>query len=113
MTQAWAVRRAGDTIILSRPGRDRLDLYCETVLPPLRPVVVAHEIRKDLWRCLRRVRGFSPVVALRSDPDGLRVKAGGMLCVPRAPRTWIVAALAGLLDTPEVRSRWIAHARLP
>ncbi len=108
----WQVTRAPGCVTLSRPGRARFDLGAGAAFPPLRTVALAHEIRKDLWRMLQDLRGFSPVVEVREDGTGLAVRAGGALPQGARPAPGIEERIAGLLADPDKRARWIAHARL-
>lgn len=112
MSGRWMIRRDGDALLLARPGAGRLDIAVETRFPPLRPTVLAHEIRKDLWRRLQHLRGFSPVVRIEPAPQGLRVVAGGQMNVRHWPRENTLTEIESLLSTPAKRARWIAHARL-
>lgn len=103
--------RHGAAVTLSRPGRARFDVMRETALPALRPVVLAHEIRKDLWRALRDLRGFSPVVRVDPTGAGVRVRAGGEITGGgHWPRAATEAAIDAVLGDPHKRARWIAHA---
>ncbi|WP_138465066.1 hypothetical protein [Poseidonocella sp. HB161398] len=108
----WQVIRNGDSVLLCRPGRGRLDIAAGAAFPALRPVVLAHEIRKDLWRMLQDLRGFSPVVEIRATAAGLEVRAGGEMSGGVQPPPGIGARIGGLLEDPRKRARWIAHARL-
>jgi hypothetical protein len=99
-----------DHLTLSRCLSPRFDLSAEVDLPPLRRHALAHEIRKDVWRVLRRLRGFAPVVQVTPDGHGLRVRAGGAVAgaVPASAHV----ALCDVLNDPDCRARWIRHARL-
>ncbi|WP_108262609.1 hypothetical protein [Mangrovicoccus ximenensis] len=108
----WQVTRDTGCVTLSRPGRARFDVGAAAEFPALRPVVLAHEIRKDLWRMLQDLRGFSPVVEIRVAAPGLAVRAGGMLAGQGRLAPGIEERIAGLLADPQKRARWIAHARL-
>lgn len=110
----WHIRRERDALWLTRPGRAaRFDLSADTLLPgDLRAGVLAHEIRKDIWRRLRDLRGFTPVVRVAGQGEAhLAVRAGGTVAgsvpIPQQAR----ATLAALLASPAHRTRWIAHAR--
>lgn len=106
----WHMLRAGaGDVTLTRRVPVRFDLAAETRFPPLRAPVLAHEIRKDLWRSLRGLRGFSPAVEVRTEPGGLRVRAGGRVTGQVPPGT--SARIGALLEDTGLRARWIAHAR--
>ncbi|MFO7854262.1 MAG: hypothetical protein R6V44_03390 [Paracoccaceae bacterium] len=90
-TGAWAAPPAKD------PGRFRAAL--------------AHQVRQDLWRALRTVRGFAPVVSVAAGTDGrVEVEAGGRLVAGTGARRQVEAAAAALLADPALRRRWTRHA---
>ncbi|MCB1358144.1 MAG: hypothetical protein KDK53_17190 [Maritimibacter sp.] len=101
--------RAGDGGVVLARGPVRFDVSAETFLPPALAGRIAHQVRQDLWRALRRLRGFAPVVAVTPRADGLRVVAGGAVAGAIPPGT--AARIAAVLDHPGNRARWIAHAR--
>ncbi|MEM9427938.1 MAG: hypothetical protein AAGA32_00370 [Pseudomonadota bacterium] len=105
----WQVERAGPRLRLSRPGRARLDIAVSREMPaPGSRARLAHQIRQDLWRALRDVRGFSPVIVVERRDRMARVTAGGWLLRPAPPGT--AARIARLLDDPGLRRRWLAQA---
>jgi len=110
----WHMRREGDALVLSRQPGARSDLpglWAETALPgALRPGVLAHEIRKDVWRALQDLRGFSPVIELRpcARTAGIRVRAGGTV-LAHVPAS-LQQRLSDVLEHPVKRARWISHA---
>lgn len=106
------ITRSADRLVLARPAATRMDVAAQAMFPPLRPVALAHEIRKDLWRSLQRLRGFSPVVIVQNEAEGLRVTAGGRVEAAHWPRENTLTAVETLLSNPAKRARWIAHARL-
>ena len=110
MSDGWHVLDDGTALTLARRLPPRFDLSGERPFPPLRRRALAHAIRKDVWRALRDLRGFSPVVHVTPSADGLTVRAGGA-CDGAVPG---VASdrLAAVLDCPERRARWIRHARV-
>ncbi len=110
----WHLRRDGPDLWLARHWPPRFDTAGRAEFPPLRRAVLAHEIRKDLWRMLARVRGFSPVIRVtRVEGAGLAVTAGGAL-PPRSPAAPDLAErIEGMLAEARLRTRWIAHARPP
>lgn len=109
----WHLQRDAARVTLSRRLPPQFDLVAETTFPasvgPLRPGTLAHEIRKDLWRRLRGLRGFSPVVEIVRQGDGLTVRAGGQVAGPVSARA--SERVAAMLDCGNLRSRWVAHAR--
>lgn len=104
----WHMTREGGGVVLAR-GAERFDVAAETRLPAAPPVRIAHQVRQDLWRALRRLRGFAPVVSARPEAGGLRVVAGGAVAGAIPPGT--AEAIAAVLENPSNRARWLAHAR--
>lgn len=110
MSDGWHILDDGAALTLARRLPPRFDLSEARQFPPLRRHVLAHEIRKDLWRALRDVRGFTPVVEISRDEDGLSVRAGGA-CDAALPKT-AQGRLAAVMDCPARRARWVRHARV-
>lgn len=110
MSSGWHVLDDGTTLTLARRVPPRFDLSAARRFPPLRRRALAHEIRKDVWRALRDLRGFTPVVEVSRLTDGLFVRAGGA-CAAALPAIAAVR-LAAVLDCPARRARWVRHARL-
>jgi hypothetical protein len=102
------MRAADGGVVLAR-GAVRFDVSAETHLPAAPPARVAHQVRQDLWRTLRRLRGFAPVVSVEPDAAGLRVIAGGAVAGVIPPGTG--ARIAAVLEHRGNRARWLAHAR--
>lgn len=107
---AWHVTDCGDALTVSRRMPPRFDLCAETRLPQLRRRALAHEVRKDMWRTLRSLRGFAPVVEVTKVEGGLRLRAGGAVAGPVQQDAH--DRLSALLICPDRRARWIRHARL-
>ena len=106
----WHMQRDGTEVLLSRRLPPRFDIAAEARLPGgLRRGALAHEIRKDLWRALQGVRGFSPAVLVRNVPAGLAVRAGGAVLGRAVPIAHLNQQIADLLGRPDLRARWIAH----
>jgi hypothetical protein len=103
----WQMREEDGDLVLSRPGRARLDVRAATVLPDARRGRVARQVRQDLWRALRRVRGFSPVVRVRREAGSLVLVAGGQV-EGTAPRG-LAERIALVLEDEGNRARWVAH----
>ena len=105
----WQIAETGAGVRLSRPGRACMDVSAETLFPDAAPLRLAHQVRQDLWRAMRRLRGFSPVVEVTRDSVGYRVIAGGAVAGVIPPDT--VARIAMVLENPANRARWLRHAR--
>ncbi len=89
----------------------RFDVYAEAWFPDLRQGRLAVQIRQDLWRRLQHLRGFSPVVEVRTQDGGLVVRAGGSVdgVFPKGATTELIQTL---LDDPAKRTRWIGYSKL-
>ncbi|MHC0053864.1 hypothetical protein [Actibacterium sp. D379-3] len=111
MQDRWHIIREDGALTLARHLPPRFDVAAETVLPLARKGRLAQQIRQDLWRALRRLRGFTPVVRIEEDGARLLVRAGGAIHARTFPRTRTQAAIAAVLDCPANRARWLANAR--
>ncbi|MEX0302130.1 MAG: hypothetical protein AB3N24_06880, partial [Leisingera sp.] len=69
---------------------------------------LAHQVRQDMWRKLQSLRGFSPVVEVTAEGQGLRVRAGGQV-MGRVPSN-AAGLIADVLEHPGNRARWLRHA---
>jgi hypothetical protein len=106
----WHILRDGDTVTVARRLPVRFDLRATAAFPPAARLRLAHQVRQDLWRTLRDLRGFRPVVRVRTDAAGLCITAGGDVAGP-FPRAQAEARISALLHDPRTRARWLAHAR--
>lgn len=106
--RGWYVHRDAGRYTLTRHWPPRFDVLASAEFPPLRAPRLAHQIRQDLWRAFRRLRGFSPVVQIDATDAGMSVTAGGRAAMPVPPD--IEARLEALLSDPRLRARWIVQA---
>jgi hypothetical protein len=115
----WCLMREGDVLTLSRRIPVRFDIRATADLPAagrrISRARLAHQLRQDVWRCLRDLRGFWPAVRIERREDALRVTVGGALegaqtSVARAPVAQAEARLDELLASPAHRARWLRHA---
>ena len=106
----WHILRDGDTVTVARKLPVRFDLRATATFPPARSLRLAHQVRQDLWRILRDIKGFRPVVRIRTDASGLCITAGGDVAGP-VPKMQVEARMSALLHDPRARARWLAHAR--
>lgn len=117
----WHVLRCetGQTLTLARQVPVRFDVRAETLLPAGSALRLAHQIRQDVWRALRMVRGFSPAVHLRAQAGGWHVTAGGRLSAlgsgsESGPAAGLVhlarTRIEDVLEDPARRARWIRCA---
>ncbi|WP_299928036.1 hypothetical protein [uncultured Pelagimonas sp.] len=110
--QSWHELREGSQLTLTRHLPARFDVSAETTLPPARRGRLARQIRQDLWRELRGLRGFSPVVVIVATEEGVKVTAGGQFLVRGAVPTNLSTKIQALLDSPAHRARWLSWARV-
>ncbi|MGB1035236.1 MAG: hypothetical protein ACPGVS_09460 [Primorskyibacter sp.] len=106
----WHILRERDRYTLARHVPARFDVEATAHFPPARMDRLAQQIRQDLWRELKHLRGFSPVVSIAAQSKGLTVRAGGRVAgghIPHATGHTIQALLAD----PARRSRWMRWAR--
>ena len=106
---SWHMDRQQDSLRLARKPGQRLDVWAEARFPVVARGRLAHQIRQDMWRALQSLRGFSPVIEVTGDADGLTVRAGGQID-SMVPKTAVVARIADLLADESKRSRWIRCA---
>ena len=87
----------------------RFDVAARTVVPVVNRRRLARQVRQDVWRALRRVKGFAPVVRVADEDGMLAVTAGGQVDGPVA-RAQVEARIAGVLADAGNRERWIRWA---
>ena len=105
------IEEADGALTLARRMPVRFDLAAETVLPArVGRRRLAHLVRQDMWRALRHLRGFAPVVRVARVTGGLHVRAGGAVA-GRLARADAEARLAALLADPARRARWTGRRR--
>jgi len=109
MSRGWHILREGGALTLARHLPVRFDIGVEAGFPRMGRLRLAQQVRQDMWRALRSVRGFSPVVRVEEREEGLVLRAGGRLDGP-APRAALEARIAALLACPAHRARWRAYA---
>jgi hypothetical protein len=109
MSDTWLIERTEDTVLVTRRKPVRWDVEARTEFPPCHPLRLAHQIRQDLWRELKSLRGFAPAVEINLG-DTYRVRAGGRVARHIPPRT--SERIERLLENPRNRARWLAWARL-
>lgn len=108
---AWHMQREDGRLVLARHWPPRFDVAASAGFPPARKGRLAHQIRQDLWRAFRGLRGFSPVVEIAVTESGLMVTAGGRLSPQSLPHDQAAARIQTLLTCPEHRARWMAWAK--
>lgn len=105
----WHISRDGARLTLARRLPLRFDLEAWLSLPDLRRERLAHQVRQDVWRALRDLRGFSPAVEVTRRDGGVVLRAGGRVDGPFLPCH--EARLAACLADEKRQSRWVAQAR--
>jgi len=107
----WHLIEEEGALTLTRLLPARFDLAAETVLAGHGGRRrLAHLVRQDMWRALRHLRGFAPVVRVWRVPGGLHVMAGGAVD-GRFARAEAEARIALLLADPGHRARWMGFGR--
>ncbi|QIE47350.1 hypothetical protein G5B38_18485 [Pseudohalocynthiibacter aestuariivivens] len=105
----WHMLRDDDSVTLARRVPVRFDLVVRTKLPAARKDRIAHQIRQDLWRALRGLRGFAPAVQVTDTQDGLTIAAGGEVS-GRFPQAEAESRLRAVLEDAANRARWVRCA---
>ncbi|SDJ16189.1 hypothetical protein [Salipiger marinus] len=109
-SRGWHITRAEGTLTLSRRLPARFDLGVGTILPQVaRPERLAHQVRQDLWRALRDLRGFAPCVRITPQDGQLHLLAGGEVA-GAVPRAQAEARIAAVLEDGARRARWLRWA---
>lgn len=105
----WLECRSAEGYVLARRWPPSMDVSAATTMPDLRPSRLARQVRQDLWRALKSVKGFSPVVQIDFTAEGLTVTAGGRV-EGRVPHG-LESRIQEVLDDPAHRLRWANCAR--
>lgn len=106
--RGWHEELDGRTFRLSRRRPVRWDVTAGTLLPDLGRHRLAHAVRQDMWRLLRDVRGFQPVVEVSLTDAGCAVRAGG--AVPLGGPC-LSARVQAMLEDRSHRDAWIRASR--
>ncbi len=105
----YRLRDDADGLTLARRLPVRFDLAVSTQLPAAHKDRIAHQVRQDIWRALRGLRGFAPAVRVRATPGGLAITAGGQVS-GQFPRSQAEARLRAVLEDAGNRARWVRCA---
>ena len=112
MDSRYHIHRAPNALTLARHAPAHFDVAAEATLADAVDLLrLAHQVRQDVWRALRRLRGFSPTVEIRAEGDMLHIRAGGRAMAPFPPTA--APAIQAVLDCPNNRRRWLKHASRP
>lgn len=109
MKSRWHILREEAVVTLCRQKPARFDVAVTVELPPADSLRLAQQIRQDMWRAVQNVRGFSPVVKIEEQGDGLLVTAGGRVA-GRVPGN-LAAEIKAVLEDMDKRQRWVRHAQ--
>ncbi|MCT4559684.1 MAG: hypothetical protein N4A61_16680 [Pelagimonas sp.] len=106
---SWHIHEDEASYTLARHWPPRFDVMATARFPTMRKGRLARQIRQDLWRALKGLRGFSPVVRIVSDHEGLTVTAGGRVQghIPAE----VPLKIEALLASPAHQRRWQAWAQ--
>lgn len=104
------IEEEGGALIIARRWPVRFDLAVSTELPDGGRRWIAHQVRQDLWRSLRRLRGFVPAVRVMRGAGGLSITAGGEVR-GRCDRGQAEARIAAMLEDRHNRARWLGGRR--
>lgn len=112
MTARFHTLRDGARLLHARRLPVRWDVEASTVLPEAGPRAgrgrLAAQVRQDMWRALRNLRGFAPAVEVARREGALHIRAGGQVAGAIAPGT--SRRIAALLECPALRARWLRGA---
>ena len=112
MPTPYHIHQAPNALTLARHTPARFDVAAEATIAGAADLLrLAHQIRQDMWRAVRRLRGFSPVVQITTTDDTIHIRAGGRALPPISGA--VSSRIQAVLDDPANRSRWLRHARLP
>ncbi|MEC3860362.1 hypothetical protein VK792_03625 [Mesobacterium sp. TK19101] len=103
----WFEYRDADCYVLARRWPPRLDICAEARFPRVARGRLARQVRQDLWRALQDLRGFAPVIDIRTCGGGLRLLAGGQLACGRGG-AGAGDRVAMVLNDANNRRRWLA-----
>lgn len=107
--RGWYLEQGEGRALLARRWPARFDVAATTRLPPMRLVPLVHMVRQDIWRALRRLRGFAPVVEAWEVEAGVKLRAGGQV-QDRVAHSVAEQVLVSVLDNSDNRARWLRCA---
>jgi len=109
MPNTWIIEQSDESVLVTRRKPVRWDIEARAEFPRCHGLRLAHQIRQDMWRELKRIKGFCPAVEVTFG-DTFQVRAGGRVARyvhPNASR-WV----EDLLTSDIHRRRWLAYAKL-
>ncbi|EPX85160.1 hypothetical protein [Salipiger mucosus] len=106
----WHTVWQGDTLVHARRWPARFDLAVEARLPAVaRPERLARQVRQDVWRALRDLRGFAPCIEVAPQEEGVRLRAGGE-APARFDKATAETRIRAVLENGATRARWLRCA---
>ena len=113
--RGWALTQSPDATLLHRDGFPpgwtvETQVRVPIALSQSQRARLAHQVRQDIWRANRQVRGFLPVIEVSTNADETVIRAGGSLMTRSGHVPTIAAAIARVLDDERNQARWLAHA---
>ncbi len=106
---SWHIHADEQRYVLTRQWPPQFDVLVEVAVPVMRRGRLAQQVRQDLWRELKYLRGFSPVVEIVHQDEGMALRAGGRL--PKQARsTAVINRIEAVLNDPVRHARWFAWA---
>ncbi|MBZ8118972.1 hypothetical protein KUD11_09965 [Roseovarius sp. LXJ103] len=109
MSDRFHTHRDGACLLHARCVPVRWDVEARAVFPDGARGRLAVQVRQDMWRGLRRLRGFAPAVEVVRRDGALHLRAGGQVAGAVPPGT--AERIADLLDSRPHRTRWLRGAR--
>lgn len=107
----WFEHVTPERVVVSRQPVPVWDLRVDATLPPVRSRRrLAHQVRQDLWRALRGLRGFLPAVEVVVCPNESHISAGGTVRTRSVHKAYAEARIADVLNDPDRRARWVRCA---
>ena len=112
----WTLAHSGETTLLHRTGHPvHWSLaVARTLAGSLRRnhrIRLAHQIRQDIWRACRDVRGFLPLVEVSTSGTETVIRAGGSLMTRSGHVPTLETRIARVLDCADNIARWQKHAQ--
>lgn len=108
MKKGWHIDKEQGQVTVCRHLPARFDVSAQTQLAGGDALRLAMQIRQDMWRALRNLRGFSPVVQITSTDGQLEVRAGGRIMGHATAN--VEAKILMVLQNSENRERWLKCA---
>ncbi len=101
----WHILKEDGALTMARRVPVRFDLGVSTHLPGGDKLRLAPQVRQDVWRALRGMRGFAPAVRVEDCTNGVVITAGGQVN-GAIPRKLAESQIAEMLENPANRARW-------